>query len=202
MKRNILFSIAISFLILSALFVACGSEDRKSDLTIDTVKTNVNKTHTTGDTAGNMTNDKSNFKDEKTENLPEEIIKHEKDTSSVKKDKIKVIAYYFHATARCPSCINIENFTEEIIKNQFAKEKKQGLITFRQLNIEDSVNEHYIEDYKLEFSAVILAKYVNNKQVKWKNLEHVWRYSNEKEDFFKYMKIEIKEFLKEKEGNS
>ncbi len=117
-----------------------------------------------------------------------------------KKDNIKVIAYYFHPTARCPSCINIENFTQEVINTEFRNENKQGLLRFTQLNIEDSVNEHYIDDYKLEFSSVILAKFVNNKQVEWKNLEHVWKYSGDKESFFKYMKIEIKDFLKEKDG--
>jgi hypothetical protein len=108
-----------------------------------------------------------------------------------------VIVYYFHPTARCESCINIENFTKEVIETQFVKERKKGIIVFCALNIEDPVNEHYINDYKLEYSTVILAKFINKKQIKWKNLEHVWKFANDKNSFFAYAKMEIKEFLKE-----
>jgi hypothetical protein len=115
------------------------------------------------------------------------------------KPKVQLIAYYFHPTARCQTCLNIENFTKEVIETRFEKEVKGGMITFRALNIEDSVNEHYIEFYNLQFSSVILAKFVNKKQTKWKNLEHVWKFANDKEQFFKYASIEIRGYLKEKE---
>jgi hypothetical protein len=91
----------------------------------------------------------------------------------------------------------MENFTKEVIETQFTKEHEKGLIQFQELNIEDSVNEHYINDYNLEYSTVILAKFINNKQIKWKNLEHVWKFANDKDSFFKYAKIEIEKFLKE-----
>jgi hypothetical protein len=113
------------------------------------------------------------------------------------KPVMTIIVYYFHPTARCESCINIENFTKEVIDTQFTKEQKKGIIVFRALNIEDSINEHYRNDYKLEYSTVILAKFIKNEQIKWKNLEHVWKFANDKKNFFTYATIEIKEFLKE-----
>jgi hypothetical protein len=115
------------------------------------------------------------------------------------KEDTSLIVYYFHATARCKECINIENFTKEIVESEFAKEKRTGKMIFRSLNIEDSVNEHYINDFNLDVSTVILSKLVNNKQVGWKNLEHVWKYADDKELFFKYVKSGIKEFINEKE---
>jgi hypothetical protein len=190
------------YLLVSILYISCGNENKESISKSDSIITDLSETLENKDTVNVINHDKLEAKNDLTDSIPKVKIKNEIDSSSLKpekKDKVQLIAYYFHATARCPSCINIENFTEEVINTSFAKENKEGLISFRQLNIEDSVNEHYINDYKLEFSSVILTKYVNGRQVKWKNLEHVWKFSSEKENFFKYMKIEIKDFLKEKE---
>jgi len=131
----------------------------------------------------------------KTKSDRKAVIKNESIENT--KPEIKLIAYYFHPTARCQTCLNIENFTKEVIQTQFEKEVEDGMITFRALNIEDSVNEHYINDYSLQFSSLILAKFVNKKQTKWKNLEHVWKFANDKEQFFRYASIEIKGYLKE-----
>jgi len=202
MKTKFPVLIVFLYLFVSIFYSSCGNENKESGSKSDSIITDVSETLENKDTVKVVSQDNSEAKKEKTDSVPKVKINNEIDSSSLKpekKDKVQLIAYYFHATARCPSCINIENFTEEVINTSFAKENKEGLISFRQLNIEDSVNEHYINDYKLEFSSVILAKYINNKQVKWKNLEHVWKFSSEKENFFKYMKIEIKDFLKEKE---
>ncbi len=37
------------------------------------------------------------------------------ETKLNKKQKAKYTAYYFHPTARCESCINLENFTKELL---------------------------------------------------------------------------------------
>jgi hypothetical protein len=189
--------ILVLYLTFVLLFISCGKENKDSGKSNDSTKSDVSASYEKIDTANVIGENKPITKEEA---VQKEELKDKKDTSTVKKENVRVIAYYFHPTARCPSCINIENFTKEVIETLFSKENKAGLISFKQLNIEDSLNEHYIEDYKLEYSSVILAKFVNNKQVKWKNLEHVWKYSGDKESFFKYAKIEIKQFLKDKDG--
>jgi hypothetical protein len=101
--------------------------------------------------------------------------------------------YYFHPTARCESCINIENFTKELIE---AKYKSNPLIKFEALNIEDTQNEHYRKDYNLKFSSVLISKTKDGKEEKYKNLDSIWSYSDNKDGFTKYMDYEIKEFIK------
>jgi hypothetical protein len=189
------------YLFGSIFYSSCGNEIKESGSKSDSVITNVSKTLENKDTVNVVSQDKSEAKKEKTDSVPKVKIKNEIDSSSLKsekKDKVQLIAYYFHPTARCPTCINIENYTKELIQTRFEKENNEGLITFRELNIEDSLNEHYIDDYNLQFSSVILAKFVNKKQSRWKNLEHVWKFANDKEQFFKYASIEIKDFLKNK----
>lgn len=103
------------------------------------------------------------------------------------------ILYYFHPTARCESCINIENFTKELIEEKY---KINPEIKFIALNIEDKQNEHFRKDYNLLFSSVILTKQKNAKEEKFKNLDSIWTYSNSKEGFIKYTDSEIQEFVK------
>ena len=67
---------------------------------------------------------------------------------------IKYIAYYFHPTARCEGCLNMESFMKELIDTKYSKEG----FTFTQINIEDKENQHYRKDYDLKFSSVILVK--------------------------------------------
>ena len=106
---------------------------------------------------------------------------------------VSYMMYYFHPTARCESCINIENFTKELIETKYSKNPE---IKFIALNIEDSENQHFRKDYGLKFSTVVLTKQSNNKEEKYKNLDSIWSYSDNKDGFFRYMDSEIKEFIK------
>lgn len=118
---------------------------------------------------------------------------------SCKKEDVKsenglnYIMYYFHPTARCESCINIENFTKEIIETKY---NTSPVIKFLALNIDDSQNQHFRKDYDLKFSSIIISKQIDEKEEKYKNLDSIWTYSNDKEGFFRYMNSEIKEFIK------
>ncbi|MCX6160478.1 MAG: nitrophenyl compound nitroreductase subunit ArsF family protein [Ignavibacteriae bacterium] len=101
--------------------------------------------------------------------------------------------YYFHPTARCESCINIENCTKELLVTKY---KSNPEIKFVPLNIENSENEHFTKDYNLKFSSVILTKQKNSKEEKYKNLDSIWTYSGNKDGFIKYADSEIESFIK------
>lgn len=201
MKRKYFLLIVFLYLFISILFSSCGNDNKESGLINDTVNTEINKTSKKYDTAV-VSNENKNADNDKTfDSISNVKLKVPKDSSYLqpeKKDNIKVIAYYFHPTARCPTCINIENYAKEVIDTKFSKEKDKGIITFREINIEDSINEHYINDYELTSSSLILVMYENKRQVKWKNLEKVWKFAGNKEEYFAYAKIEISQFLKEK----
>lgn len=118
---------------------------------------------------------------------------------SCKKEEVKTESgvsytmYYFHPTARCESCINIENFTKELTESKYSKNPE---IKFIALNIEDAQNQHFRKDYNLKFSSVVISKKKDDKEEKFKNLDSIWTYSGDKEGFFKYIDFEIKEFIK------
>jgi len=112
--------------------------------------------------------------------------------NSVKQSKDfdeKYIVYYFHPTARCESCLNLESYIKEVIETKY---KNDGFI-FKSINIEDKENEHFRKDYDLKFSSIVLLNKENNK---WKNLDSIWAYVEAKEEFFRYVQKEINSFIK------
>lgn len=112
-----------------------------------------------------------------------------------KENEVKIQAYYFHPTARCVSCRNIEAYSLEAIQQW--EEKNIKKVAWKELNIEDTVNEHYVDEYDLQFSSLVIVKYVGGRKDKWKNLEETWKLVNDKSTFIKYVMFELNLFNKE-----
>jgi hypothetical protein len=106
---------------------------------------------------------------------------------------ITYTVYYFHPTARCESCINIENFTKELVTTKYTTPLA---MKYAALNIEDKENEHFRKDFNLKFSSVVITKYKKGEVEKFKNLDSIWTYSDNKFNFFNYADREIQSFLK------
>jgi len=111
----------------------------------------------------------------------------------------KVIAYYFHGTYRCSTCQTIEQYSRDAIEQYFSKELDNKTLEFKPLNVEEPENRHYTQDYGLFTKSLVIALYKDEKQVKWKNLEDVWKYVGDKDKFYQYVKDEVENFLKELE---
>ena len=98
----------------------------------------------------------------------------------------KVIAYYFHGAARCPTCHKLEQYSREAIGADL-----------RVVNVEEKENEHYIKDYRLYTKSLILSLVIDGKETKWKNLDKIWEYAGNKQRFIDYVKSGVADFLKE-----
>lgn len=101
----------------------------------------------------------------------------------------KYIVYYFHPTARCESCLNLEAYIKEIVETKYTK---AGFV-FKSINIEDKENEHFRKEFNLKFSSVVIVNMENNR---WRNLDSIWSYVEAKEEFFNYAQKEINNFIK------
>lgn len=110
---------------------------------------------------------------------------------------LEVIAYYFHTTYRCASCKRIEAYSKEAIETGFAEELKNGTLKFESVNIQEGENEHFIKDYHLYTKSLVICDMKDGKQVKWKNLNKVWKLIRNKDEFVKYVQDEINAYLKE-----
>ncbi|MDY6913301.1 MAG: nitrophenyl compound nitroreductase subunit ArsF family protein [Planctomycetota bacterium] len=113
---------------------------------------------------------------------------------------VEVIVYYFHGNFRCASCKKIEAWTQEAAQNAFAKEIEQGRVEWRPVNIDTPGNEHFVHEYRLYTKSVILAKFKDGNQMRYKNLEKIWRLLHSRSDFEAYISDEIASFLREQGG--
>ncbi len=110
------------------------------------------------------------------------------------KSSKKYIAYYFHPTARCLECLNLESFLKELIETKYSDKG----FDFKPLNIENEENQHFKNDFKLTFSSVVITEYESDSLKQWIRLDSVWSFCYNKEDFFKYTEKEINNFINQK----
>ena len=109
----------------------------------------------------------------------------------------KLIVYYFHGTARCPTCHKLEQYSKEAIENNFKDALASGKLEFKVINVEDKGNEHYGNDYQLYTKSLILSLVKDGKEIKWKNMDKIWEYVHNKEKFIDYVKSGVADLLKE-----
>jgi len=107
----------------------------------------------------------------------------------------KVVAYYFHGTARCVTCRDIESYTKEAIETGFPEAIKTDRLEFRAVNVDEPQNEHFVQDYQLSSSSVVVARFTNGEQTDWKNLQLVWELVPDHDAFMVYIQEETKPFL-------
>ena len=108
----------------------------------------------------------------------------------------KVIAYYFHRTVRCHTCLAIEDLSRQTIENIFGEELGEGRIEWRPVNIEQKGNEHFEDDFKLKNQSLVLVQVVDGKEGAWKNLTSVWDLIGNPEAFIKYVQEELSKHLR------
>lgn len=103
---------------------------------------------------------------------------------------------YFHRTARCPSCLDMETYAAETA-SRFSAGREADQVLFRAINLDDENNRHYEQDYALEFSAVVLSRRVNGQEVAWTNLPDAWALIGDKSNFIAYVETEISRQLEQ-----
>jgi len=107
----------------------------------------------------------------------------------------KFIAYYFHGDFRCDSCKKIEQYSREAIEKCFSEQLKTGELVLKVVNTDLPANQHFMQDYQLYTSSLVIAAFKGSTQLKWKNLAGVWNELDDQEAFHDYVKTEIQKFL-------
>lgn len=106
-----------------------------------------------------------------------------------------VTVYYFHGETRCATCRAIEAYTQEAIETAFAEEMQAGTLEFKVVNVDTPSEEHFIEDYQLVSSTVVLVRSAGHTQQDWKNLDEVWELVHDKDSFMTYIQDETTAML-------
>jgi len=107
-----------------------------------------------------------------------------------------VKVFYFHGPIRCHTCLQIENEIKMTLNQKFDKEMKNKKIVFECIDYVSDTTNNYEKQYNLENQALIIAKFENNKQVKWKNLDKIWKFTGNFDKMSRYISNEINDYLK------
>ena len=108
----------------------------------------------------------------------------------------RVVMMYFHRTQRCPTCLKMGSYTEEAVKEKFAKQLKEGIVEFHFIDFQDKRNEELTKGYKVSGPTLIVAKIVDNKVKEYKNLKDIWTKNTDKPAFLKYVQENITAYAK------
>jgi len=119
----------------------------------------------------------------------------ETNTTGKVETESKVIAYYFHLTVRCPTCLAIETFSQQAISECFPSELADGSLEYQAVNIEEAENKHFEKDFDLKVQSLVLVKVKNGKFTDWKNLTKVWDLYEDYGAFANYVRSEVIKFM-------
>jgi len=109
-----------------------------------------------------------------------------------------IMVYYFHRTARCPTCITIELNAHQVIQDHFLKQISDGRLMWMPINLDEPGGEEFEKEFDIGISTLVLAKILDGNRIEYKKLNRVWTLLRDQEGFSEYVTGEINEFLNDK----
>ena len=107
----------------------------------------------------------------------------------------KLVAYYFHRTQRCRTCLAMEAYADEALRDAFPEALASGRLEWHTVNIAEPANEHFVLDYQLTSSALVMVYFDKGEQKEWKNLDRVWDLVGDKMEYQAYVEGEALAYL-------
>jgi hypothetical protein len=107
----------------------------------------------------------------------------------------QVVVYYFHSTRRCPTCLGIQATIEKTIQARFAAEVASSVLTFQAVNIDQEQNKHFVKEYDISFSSMVVTAKKGQATVKWENCNEVWDLAHQEPALADYAEKQIRAYL-------
>jgi len=106
-----------------------------------------------------------------------------------------IIAYYFHGTQRCKTCLHIESAAKEAIEAMYPEELADGRLEWKAVNFEEEANAEMATKYELVASSLVIVEFRDGQETQWKTLDKVWDLVWDEEPFAAYVVTEVGIFL-------
>lgn len=104
-----------------------------------------------------------------------------------------LVVYYFHGTMRCKTCNAIEALTQATVTKRYAKEMADGKLVFMSVNYDEAANEHFIKDFELSNSTVVVQHAGQHRR-----LDAVWELIRQPDQFGPYIEENINALMEAK----
>ena len=91
--------------------------------------------------------------------------KNKTETSIAKENQTnRVEVLYFHGAQRCITCRAIEANTVALLDSLYSKEKENGKIIFKVIDISKKENEHITDKYEVTWSSLFVNGWKDGKE--------------------------------------
>lgn len=106
-----------------------------------------------------------------------------------------VVAYYFHGSLRCQTCLAIESLARYGITTDLAADIDSGQLAWLAVNVDVPANEHFSSEFALEGPALVIARYAQGEVQEWTRLEQVWDLHGDVPAFGAYVLGAVEKYL-------
>ena len=111
------------------------------------------------------------------------------------KDHVEVV--YFHGKQRCVTCMAIEKHAREVVEKDFAKEKKNGKVVFKIVDISTAEGGKTAKDYRVSWSSLFVNGWKDGKEKRNDMTQFAFKNARKNTDEFKRgVGDKIKEMMK------
>jgi hypothetical protein len=106
-----------------------------------------------------------------------------------------IIVYYFHGTRRCNTCRTIEAYAKEAVEGKYSEQLEAGRLRWDVVNTDDSENEHFLEDFGLVSSSLVVVELDGGRVARFQILQDAWTLVRDKPRFIEYVQGSVGEYL-------
>ena len=106
-----------------------------------------------------------------------------------------VVLYYFHGTRRCNTCRKIESYAQRAVETKFTDELQAGKLQWKVLNTDDEINEHFVKDFELVSSSLVVVEMDGGDVVRHDVLQDAWTLVRDEPRFIEYIQASVDEYL-------
>jgi hypothetical protein len=107
----------------------------------------------------------------------------------------QIVVYYFHGARRCKTCRTIEAYTQQVVTSKFAEELSSGALAWKVVNYDEPENKHFIKDFGLVSSAVVVVETDKGEPVRFEVLQKAWLLVRDKWRFDNYVQQSVLDYL-------
>jgi hypothetical protein len=106
-----------------------------------------------------------------------------------------LVAYYFHGTMRCPTCLKMEQYAKEAIEEKYPSELENGRFRWEAVNYDEPANEHFRKEFELVASTLVVVSNGPSDKRTWRKLERTWDIVGDEAAFKRYVVDEVTALL-------
>lgn len=119
------------------------------------------------------------------------------ETAEAETDGRHVVVYYFHRTQRCRTCLAMQAYTQQALEEGLEDVLESGALEWREVNVDQPGNEHFVNEYDLYASALVMVEEEGGRVLRSKKLEQIWQLARDEWKFKEFVRDEALAYLED-----